>query len=299
MSFQGSLSDLPLSDIVQLVAVSGKTGMFSLTRASEQGAVYLQNGQITHARTGDVEGEDAIYALALWTTGTFQFSPGVEIGKQTITRSNTNLLMEAARRSDEWKILSKKIPSTDATPRLVASDRLAGPITLTPQEWVVVTRCDGRATIDEIARALKKSSFDVAKTLFGLVTAALVEVGRPAAAPSPNRTSLASLAPSSPPPPGVPSVTTHTGVFQAISKGDERRSLQILCTKVKQEAETFGMPPGETEIERLYRAALGEIDRGRSLDAVRELVRSLEGFLARRRGPDTARTFHDRMAPLL
>ncbi|MGE5346245.1 MAG: DUF4388 domain-containing protein [Acidithiobacillales bacterium] len=299
MSFQGSLSDLPLSDIVQLVAVSGKTGMFSLTRASEQGAVYLQNGQITHARAGDVEGEDAIYALALWTTGTFQFSPGVEIGKQTITRSNTNLLMEAARRSDEWKILSKKIPSTDATPRLVASDRLAGPITLTPQEWIVITRCDGRTTIDEIARGLKKSSFDVAKTLFGLVTAALVEVGRPAAPPPPNRPSPAPLPQPSSPPPGVPSVTTHTGVFQAISKGDERRSLQILCTKVKQEAETFGMPPGETEIERLYRAALADIDRGRSLDAVRELVRSLEAFLARRRGPDTARTFHDRMAPLV
>ena len=66
MSFQGSLSELPLADIVQLVAVSGKTGMFSLTRASEQGAVYLQNGQITHASVGDVEGEDAIYALALW-----------------------------------------------------------------------------------------------------------------------------------------------------------------------------------------------------------------------------------------
>ena len=295
MSFQGSLSDLPLSDIVQLVAVSGKTGMFSLTRASEHGLVYLQNGQITHARMGEIEGEDAIYALALWTGGTFQFSPGVESERQTINRSNTNLLMEAARRSDEWKILSKKIPSTDAVPRLVASDRLTGPITLTPQEWIVVTRCDGRATIDEIARALKKSSFDVAKTLFGLVTAALVEVVKPAAPVPPSRPGA--LPPG--PPAGIPSVTTHTGVFKEISKGDERRSLQVLCTKVKQEAESLGTVPGETEIDRLYRAALGEIDRGRNLDAVRELVRSLEGYLARRRGPETARTFRDRMAPLL
>lgn len=299
MSFQGSLSDLPLSDIVQLVAVSGKTGMFSLTRASEEGVVYLQNGQITHARAGDVEGEDAIYSLALWTSGSFQFSPGVEPRKQTITRSNTNLLMEAARRGDEWKILSKKIPSTDAVPRLVTSDRLAGPITLTPQEWVVITRCDGRATIDDIARALKKASFDVAKTLFGLVTAALVEVVRPAAPVPPPRPAAAPPGPPGPPRSAVPSVTTHTGVFQAISKGDERRSLQVLCTKVKQEAESFGSPPGETEIDRLYRMALSEIDRGRNLDAVRELVRSLEGYLTRRRGPETGRTFHDRMSPLL
>jgi hypothetical protein len=299
MSFQGSLSDLPLSDIVQLVAVSGKTGMFSLTQASEHGVVYLQNGQITHARIGDVEGEDAIYSLALWTSGSFQFSPGVEAEKQTISRSNTNLLMEAARRSDEWKILSKKILSTDAVPRLVASERLAGPITLTPQEWVVITRCDGRATIEEIARALKKSSFDVAKTLFGLVTATLVEVtwqGGPVPHP---RATVAPLGPSAVQAPLIPSVTTHTGVFKEIARGDERRSLQVLCTKVKQEAESLGVATGEAEIDRLYRTALAEIDRGRSLEVVRDLVRALEGLLTRRRGAEAARTFHDRMAPLL
>ena len=78
MSFQGSLKELPLADIVQLVAVSGKTGMFSLTRGAEQGAVYILNGQITHAKVNDVEGEDAIYALALWNEGQFQFSAGIE-----------------------------------------------------------------------------------------------------------------------------------------------------------------------------------------------------------------------------
>src|ERR1019366_7585896 len=101
MSFQGSLNELPLSDIVQLVAVSGKTGMFSMTRASEKGYVYLQNGQITHAKLGEVEGEDAVYALALWSQGSFQFSPGVESEARTISRSNTNLLLEAARRVED------------------------------------------------------------------------------------------------------------------------------------------------------------------------------------------------------
>ena len=174
MSFQGSLNELPLADIVQLVAVSGKTGMFSMTRASEKGYVYLQNGQITHAKVGDLEGDDAIYALALWSQGTFQFSPGVESDAHTITRSNTNLLLEAARRSDEWKILSRKIPATDSIPVLVARDGMAGPVTLTPLEWRVVAKTDGQRSIEDIARSLKTSSFDVAKTLYGLVTAELV-----------------------------------------------------------------------------------------------------------------------------
>src|SRR5512142_567100 len=183
MSFQGSLKELPLADIVQLVAVSGKTGMFSLTRAAERGVVYIHNGQITHAKVGEVEGEDAIYNLALWSQGDFQFSPGVESETRTITRSNTNLLMEAARRSDEWKILSKKIPTTESVPVLVCREGMSEPVTLTPMEWLVVTGTDGVRSIDEIARLAKVSAFDVAKTLYGLVTAELVEIAQKARPP--------------------------------------------------------------------------------------------------------------------
>jgi len=302
MSFQGSLNELPLSDIVQLVAASGKTGMFSMTRASEKGYVYLQNGQITHAKLGEVEGEDAVYALALWSQGSFQFSPGVESEARTISRSNTNLLLEAARRSDEWKILSKKIPGTDSVPVLVAREGANGPVTLTPLEWKVVTKADGSRSIDEIARALRTSAFDIAKTLYGLVTAELVEIGRTrggdrAAPQAPAPAPLSAI----PPPTGqsIPNVSTHSGAFQALSKGDEKRSLQILCTKVKQEAEAAAAAPGDATIDRPYRTALLELDRGRGLDVVRELIRTLEEMVEKLRGHAAARGFREKMNPLL
>ena len=305
MSFQGSLNELPLADIVQLVAVSGKTGMFSMTRASEKGYVYLQNGQITHAKVGELEGDDAIYALALWNQGTFQFSPGVESDAHSITRSNTNLLLEAARRSDEWKILSRKIPATDSIPLLVSRDGMTGPVTLTPLEWKVVTKTDGQRSIEDIARSLRTSSFDVAKILYGLVTAELVEIvkGR---APAPSVPVRPSAGPSAVPlvvPPGtgqsIPNVSSHSGAFQALSKGDEKRSLQILCTKVKQEAEGAAVASGDASIERPYRAALAELDRGRGLDVVRDLIRTLEDAVAALRGPAAARGFREKMNPLL
>jgi hypothetical protein len=302
MSFQGSLNELPLSDIVQLVAVSGKTGMFSMTRASEKGYVYLQNGHITHAKLGEVEGEDAIYALALWSQGSFQFSPGVESEARTISRSNTNLLLEAARRSDEWKILSKKIPGIDSVPVLVAREGANGPVTLTPLEWKVVTKADGNRSIDEIARALRTSAFDIAKTLYGLVTAELVEVGkaRGVVRAAPQALAPAPL-PAIPPLTGqsIPNVSTHSGAFQALSKGDEKRSLQILCTKVKQEAEAAAAAPGDATIDRPYRTALLELDRGRGLDVVRELIRTLEEMVEKLKGPAAARGFREKMNPLL
>ena len=52
MSFQGSIKELPVPDIVQLMSVSGKTGVFTLTRGPERGVIYLKNGQMVHSRLG-------------------------------------------------------------------------------------------------------------------------------------------------------------------------------------------------------------------------------------------------------
>src|SRR3978361_405127 len=119
MAFQGSLKELPLPDIIQLVSVSGKTGVFSLRRNGDStGEIYLRGGQIVHAHAGDLRGEEAMYELAIWPEGDLGFSPGTETELTTIQKSNTNLLMEAARRIDEWQILSKRIPSTRLVPGL-------------------------------------------------------------------------------------------------------------------------------------------------------------------------------------
>jgi hypothetical protein len=176
MAFQGSLKELPLPDIIQLVSVSGKTGKFTLTRDSDRGFIYLKNGQMVHAVVGDLIGEEAIYSLAIWNQGEFQFNPSEEPERQTITKSNTNLLMEAARRLDEWRVLSKKIPSVDYVPELLARDNRHEQVTLNPHEWMLITKIDGNRSIVEIGRTLNISSFDVAKILYGMITGELVQL---------------------------------------------------------------------------------------------------------------------------
>jgi hypothetical protein len=116
MAFQGSLAELHLPDIIQLVSVSGKTGVFHLTDGPHRGDIWLHEGRIVHAETEDLSGEEAVYALAIWRTGEFRFEAGVAAPRQTIQKSNTNLLMEAARRLDEWRVLAKKIPSSSSSP---------------------------------------------------------------------------------------------------------------------------------------------------------------------------------------
>ncbi|MEO8348276.1 MAG: DUF4388 domain-containing protein, partial [Acidobacteriota bacterium] len=179
MSFQGSLRELQLADIIQLVSTSGKTGRFVLVHDDERGELYLKQGRIVHAQVGDVSGDEAVYALASWASGEFFFTPDAETDRVTVQKSNTRLLMEAAHQHDEWRVLARKIPGLAAVPTLASPD--AGrPVTLSPVEWRQIVAIDGKKSIRELARESETSSFEVAKTLYGLVTAGLVEMRPPA-----------------------------------------------------------------------------------------------------------------------
>src|SRR4030095_5418507 len=149
MAFQGSLAELHLPDIIQLISVSGKTGVFHLTDGALKGQIYLNDGKILHAEIDDVAGEEAVYTLAIWSQGDFRFEPGAATEHRTISKSNTNLLMEAARRLDEWRVLSKKVPSTDWVPEFVVLDNREGQINLNTSEWMILSKIDGQRSVKQ------------------------------------------------------------------------------------------------------------------------------------------------------
>jgi hypothetical protein len=212
MAFQGSLAELHLPDIIQLVSVSGKTGVFHLTDGSLRGEIYLNEGRIVHAETGDQRGEEAVYALAIWRQGEFRFDPGAPTETQTITKSNTNLLMEAARRLDEWRVLSKKIPSVDLVPEFVVLENREGQINLNTVEWLILSKIDGHRSIKAIAAAANLSVFDAAKMLYGLIATGLISLREggtpPSGAPSPPAASPPASQPTSAPAAPRPAPTT-------------------------------------------------------------------------------------------
>ena len=286
MSFQGSIQELPVPDIIQLVSVSAKTGMFTLVRGAERGYIYLKGGQMVHARVGELTGEEAIYALAIWNSGDFQFTPNEQPESATIERSNTSLLMEAARRLDEWKVLSRKIPGMEYVPRFVRRD-VAEPVTLSPLEWNLVIAMDGKRSLAELARVMGCSPFDAAKVVYGLITSGLVEMrSREAGRPAPPATV----------PAGGGSAASLASTPNPALMGDEKKILMILCTRVKQEAEIAIGESSLPGIERPYKQALGEIDRGRGVEAVRDLIRETEKTISSIKGPARMKVFQDKMS---
>jgi hypothetical protein len=262
MAFQGSLKELPLPDIIQLVSVSGKTGKFTLTRDGDRGYIYLKNGQMVHATIGDLTGEEAIYALAIWNHGDFQFSPSEEPERQTITKSNTNLLMEAARRLDEWRVLSKKIPSVDLVPELMARENRHEQVTLNPHEWMILTRIDGRRSITEIALALGISSFEVAKILYGMLTAELVQLKKK---------------------------------VDAVA-ADESGELVDLAARIRAVAEEFIGDSAQKTIEKQFMNAVDAILQGNGAQAVEEMVQEFEKTSSLLRGVSVTERLRLRIA---
>ncbi|MEI6808809.1 MAG: DUF4388 domain-containing protein, partial [bacterium] len=97
----GSLKDIVLSDLVQILCAGGKNTKMEFTSDADKGVLYISNGDIIEAACGDVHGAEAFYKLMTWKTGTFAAVPCDQFPERNIQLSVMSLLMEAARRNDE------------------------------------------------------------------------------------------------------------------------------------------------------------------------------------------------------
>ena len=172
--FQGSLGDVKLPDIIQLMSVSSKTGCFVITRENEDARIYLENGQITHACLGHLHGEDAIYSIAIWEDGKFAFHQEETVEDRTVNKRNTSILMEVARKLDEWRVLRKKIPTLGLIPEFETLGNKK--VSFNTQQWQVLSKINGVDSINAIAAATNMIAIDVAKLIYGLVASGLVSL---------------------------------------------------------------------------------------------------------------------------
>lgn len=128
--------------------------------------------------------EETVYDLMGWEDGQFRFEEQetVPTGNFPLRVKVESLLMEGARRIDEWSKLEPRIPSLEAVPMLSdAVEDVAGPIDLRPDEWEVLAEIDGNRDIRQISAGLGRSSFDVAKIIFGLLTTGVLSIEESAA----------------------------------------------------------------------------------------------------------------------
>ncbi|MFP4346554.1 MAG: DUF4388 domain-containing protein [Anaerolineales bacterium] len=101
MAIEGSLKDMSLVDIIQLICRNREASRVIVEQGQESGAIYLAEGGIVHALQGDEEGEEALYRLLQWEEGRFRIEKDVSSPEQSIHRPWTAILMQVLQRLDE------------------------------------------------------------------------------------------------------------------------------------------------------------------------------------------------------
>ncbi len=146
------------------------------------GEILVANGSVTRR---DVERymrqqiESVVFDLFSWKEGTFSFADVRGEGMRMDANVRVGieaLLMEGARRIDEWSRMQDRIPGADFIPRIVQPRQESESfIDLRPAEWEVLTLIDGAHSLRDIAAELAVSEFEVAKTVYGMLSTELIE----------------------------------------------------------------------------------------------------------------------------
>jgi tetratricopeptide (TPR) repeat protein len=127
--------------------------------------------------------EEAIYHLFTWSRGNFFFEVDASPDEADIVVSINpeTLLLEAARRVDEWSLIEKKIPSLDLLFDVERARMTESGVELTPEQQQIAPLLDGTRTVQDIVDRTGMSEFDTGKALFGLIQAGFAHrVGRKA-----------------------------------------------------------------------------------------------------------------------
>src|SRR5688572_21703811 len=169
--------------------MGSKTGSLSLAVPGSGGTISFDNGRICHASISgrNLGTEDSVFVMFKWTDGSFSFEPGVRPppDAELVLVDPQALLLEGARRVDEWSLIEKKLPSFDVVFALDRQQLLRNSIALSDEQERLLPLIDGFRDVNELMRVSRMSEFDLGKALFGLLSGAfLVEVGNRAPEPS-------------------------------------------------------------------------------------------------------------------
>jgi response regulator RpfG family c-di-GMP phosphodiesterase len=97
----GSLSEMSLPDMVQVLWHGRKTGSLKVRSGGKAGEIHFVDGAIFNALYANLRGEEAVYAMLSVSEGDFSLDPNFRAPQQVIQASPEALLLEGMRRLDE------------------------------------------------------------------------------------------------------------------------------------------------------------------------------------------------------
>lgn len=164
----GQLSQLPIPDLLQVLAMNQRTGRLLIRGGRFVGEVSVVDGKIHDARTGAVRGEKALFRIFSKREGSFEFQADSNRNPDTIGRSLDRLLLDGSYQADELKRLEEKLPGAREPIALsVIPASLAKPPQLLSELLELLAA--GPLTVEELFDRSQATDLEVASGLVDLL----------------------------------------------------------------------------------------------------------------------------------
>ena len=172
----GDLSKTKFFDLIKPLLVERKTGLLKI-EGDEHGEIFLEAGNIIHARTAYSFGEEAFISIMNLQTGKATFQPDVPSQEKTIFTQTENLLLNWTYKKEEWEKIRMVVPSPNAIFQ-ISLQHHSEDKNIKGDQWNVLALANGTRTVLEIAKILKWDEFKTSKVILQLVQEKMLEIGR-------------------------------------------------------------------------------------------------------------------------
>ena len=147
------------------------------------GRILVNRQLITEAeirRIVQLKVDESVYDVFLWEFGNFEFHDGAQPPQKAVLLNLdvTGIVLEGARRVDEWKRIKKVIKGGDAILDAI-SEAIAEMLPLAPEDADILARLNGFKTVDQLVIEMRATNFKVQKLLFDLYEKGMVRITHP------------------------------------------------------------------------------------------------------------------------
>ncbi len=168
----GTIDEVPLPDLIQLLSSSKKTGTLIITSHKTIGKLHLEKGKLIYCsvdNSPNLAPLKAIFRILSWVTGKFELL-GAESDDfpETIDMPTEHILMEGLRQLDEIRNLKDKLPPME-TDLVIVTPLTAKLADLSPEQLEVFQLIHNYSVIQDVIDMAPMDTSEAANIIMTLL----------------------------------------------------------------------------------------------------------------------------------
>jgi CheY-like chemotaxis protein len=176
---EGSLSQLPLPDVLQMLGNNRRSGRLVVSHEGSRVEIVFQDGAVVDATSNGAAGEKALFRALSLREGRFVFQPGDGGPERRVERPLTELLLDGLLAADELAALADRLPARDALLELASSGEGAAELleVVDPAADELRSLLATPQRYDALLDRASRPDLEIARALLGMLASGELRVG--------------------------------------------------------------------------------------------------------------------------